>query len=58
MKMAFKPLIENLACELCQESLDQKLRDAVVQWASVKVNDHVYILYLSISNSILSVLSR
>ncbi|TFK62619.1 hypothetical protein BDN72DRAFT_382746 [Pluteus cervinus] len=36
MKLAFKPLIENLACELCQESLDHKLRDAVVQWASVK----------------------
>ncbi|KXN91239.1 hypothetical protein AN958_01761, partial [Leucoagaricus sp. SymC.cos] len=37
MRSAFQPLTENLSCELCNEGLQKRIKDVIVQWASVKV---------------------
>ncbi|TFK68539.1 hypothetical protein BDN72DRAFT_898032 [Pluteus cervinus] len=36
IKLVFGPLIKQLACQLCKESLETMLREIVARWASVK----------------------
>ncbi|KAF9003069.1 hypothetical protein BDQ17DRAFT_1356596 [Cyathus striatus] len=36
MRSALNPLVENLSCELCNQSLKDRIKDVVVQWANVK----------------------
>jgi hypothetical protein len=38
MRSAFQPLTENLSCNLCHEGLQKRIKDSIVQWASVKVH--------------------
>ena len=46
MHKALEPLTEQLTCEQCHQALKMRMRDAIVQWASVKVSqanhDHDY----------------
>lgn len=44
MRNAFQPLTENLNCELCHEGLQKRVKDIIVQWASVRVSGSVLIL--------------
>ena len=37
MESALRPLAEHLTCEYCQQSLRDRIRNLVVQWATVKV---------------------
>jgi len=36
MHKALEPLTEQLTCEQCHQALKKRMRDAIVQWASVK----------------------
>jgi len=40
MEAVFKPLMEDLVCELCRQVLKEKVKDVVVKWASVKVSGY------------------
>ncbi|KAF7760879.1 hypothetical protein Agabi119p4_10288 [Agaricus bisporus var. burnettii] len=38
MRKTFKPLSEDLACELCRSTLEKRTNDTINQWAAVKVS--------------------
>jgi len=40
MEAVFKPLMDDLACELCRQVLKEKVKDVVAKWASVKVSGY------------------
>ncbi len=37
MESALRPLAEHLTCEYCQQSLRDRIKNLVLQWATVKV---------------------
>ena len=37
MFKVLEPLMEQLTCEQCHQALKKRMRDVIVQWASVKV---------------------
>ncbi|KAF8734279.1 hypothetical protein AX14_003497 [Amanita brunnescens Koide BX004] len=47
MHRALEPLTEQLTCEQCHQTLKKRMRDASVQWASVKVQI-IYCLYRNV----------
>ncbi|KAF8639329.1 hypothetical protein AX17_001577 [Amanita inopinata Kibby_2008] len=42
MQSALNPLTAHLTCELCHETLQQRIKDVVVKWASVKVRTQIF----------------
>ena len=40
MEAAFKPLVEDLTCQLCRQILTEKIRNVVVKWATAKVSGY------------------
>lgn len=44
MHKALEPLTEQLTCEECHQALKKRVKDAIAQWASMKVQvNHNYI---------------
>ena len=42
IRQAIESVAEHISCELCRQVLAKKIKDAVVQWATVKVNCFVF----------------
>lgn len=50
LESALSPLAERLWCNLCRESLQERIRTLIVQWSVVKVSDPI-LLFCVLSNS-------
>ncbi|TFK65514.1 hypothetical protein BDN72DRAFT_824504 [Pluteus cervinus] len=48
IKQAFNPLMDDLTCQVCRESLEGKIHEIVVKWSSVRVSKtfHIFLTFV------------